>query len=210
MRPKALSLDPEELQTLINEYYPQIRRAALALCGDPWEADEIAQETFMAALKSIASLRDASAKGNWLYGICLRIHRSRLRSAMRHMKRITQWAVANGKNESLPATPMRAEVQEWQQGIWLKVRTLPPPQREVIVLRFAEGMSVAEIAVATQCPEGTVKSRLHHALTRLKSCLSAEWITPVDKPALSSVRAHEIEIIERTAATVKCHQEPAQ
>jgi RNA polymerase sigma factor (sigma-70 family) len=134
VRQKAVSLDSEQLQTLIDQYYPQIRRAALALCGDPWEADEIAQETFMAALKSMAALRDESATGAWLYGICLRIHRSRLRSAVRHMKRIALWAVANAKHESQFTAPMRIEVQEWQQGIWLQVRDLPQPQREVIPL----------------------------------------------------------------------------
>ncbi|MGZ8901222.1 MAG: sigma-70 family RNA polymerase sigma factor, partial [Limisphaerales bacterium] len=45
---------------------------------------------------------------------------------------------------------------------------LPPPQRETVVLRFVEGMDLAEIAVALEIPVGTVKSRLHHALAALR------------------------------------------
>lgn len=49
------------------------------------------------------------------------------------------------------------------------VAALPPGQREVVVMRFVDDMSMAEIALALGIPEGTVKSRLHHALAALKA-----------------------------------------
>ncbi|MDY7108290.1 MAG: RNA polymerase sigma factor [Planctomycetota bacterium] len=49
------------------------------------------------------------------------------------------------------------------------METLPPGQREVIILRFADGLSLEEIARAVEIPLGTVKSRLHHALRALRA-----------------------------------------
>ena len=48
------------------------------------------------------------------------------------------------------------------------LRTLPDAQREVVLMRFVEAMTLSEIAVALDVPEGTVKSRLHSALARLR------------------------------------------
>ncbi len=52
------------------------------------------------------------------------------------------------------------------------VRDLPESHRETVLLRFGDGLSLKEIATATEVPLGTVKSRLHHALARLKPRLT--------------------------------------
>lgn len=49
------------------------------------------------------------------------------------------------------------------------MRSLPAAQREIIILRFADGLSLEEIARAVEIPLGTVKSRLHHALRALRA-----------------------------------------
>ena len=54
------------------------------------------------------------------------------------------------------------------------VRALPPPQREVLLLRYSEALSLAEIAAVLAIPEGTVKSRLSVALGRVRAHLAAE------------------------------------
>ena len=51
---------------------------------------------------------------------------------------------------------------------------LPPKYREVLFLRFIEAHSIAEIAILTGVPQGTVKSRLHHALCRLRKVVKSE------------------------------------
>jgi len=69
--------------------------------------------------------------------------------------------------ETLPAPEVRDAGRE-RRALAEFVARLPEDQREVILLRFADGMSLEEIARALQIPLGTVKSRLHHALAALR------------------------------------------
>lgn len=82
-----------------------------------------------------------------------------------------RWFVARGTSELQDTTVDQLVVREWQQGIWRHVRQLPSRQCEVVVLRFAEDLTIPQIAAALNCPEGTVKSRLHHAMEKLKLML---------------------------------------
>lgn len=82
-----------------------------------------------------------------------------------------RWFVARGTSELQDTTVDQLEVREWQQGIWRHVRQLPSRQCEVVVLRYAEELTIPQIAAVLNCPEGTVKSRLHHAMEKLKLML---------------------------------------
>lgn len=169
--------ETQQLQHVIDRNYARLHRAALAMCGDAWEADELAQETFLVAIQSWKQFRGEADEATWLYGICLRIHRNRLRTATRRMRRALRWFV-NRFGDDPPLQQVSAEShvlgKEQDRQIWEAVQALPFRQREVIVLRFVESLTVSQIASALQCPEGTVKSRLHHALARLKRLLSGE------------------------------------
>ena len=160
-----------DLQQMIDQNYVRIRRAALSLCGDQWEADEIAQETFLVAMQTEKSFRGESTPETWLYGICINVHRSRFRSAARRVRRVANWIVQNCRFEAEAVRPSSLEETEWKEGIWAAVRRLLGRLQEVVVLRFTEELSVPEIADVLKCPEGTVKSRLHHALTRLRGLM---------------------------------------
>jgi len=167
-------VDVNDLQTLIDLHYARIRRTAFGLCGDASEADEISQETFLAVLKSRSSPEDNSKVINWLIGICVNVHRSRIRSTMRRLRRATRWFVMHGAHRNIECPALESEVREWQQGIWDSVRKLPTLQREVIVLRFIEELTVPQIAVIVGCPEGTVKSRLSLALGKLRQLVEPQ------------------------------------
>lgn len=164
-------VDEGDLQNLIDQHYARIRRAAFSLCGDQWEADEITQETFLAAMNTKNGFHGDAKAETWLYGICLRLHRSRFRSAGRRIRRISNWIRTNNKQESQEAVASKLETTEWQDSIWRLVRQLTHTQRDVVVLRFAEDLSVPQIAVVLNCPEGTVKSRLHHGLANLRELM---------------------------------------
>ena len=171
--------ESEPFQRLIDQHYAKIRRAALAMCGDGWEADEIAQETFLVALDRFASFRGDASEASWLYGICLRVHRSRMRTTVRQMKRAARWLGGRGADADevlmIQQTPdSDAMCQEQADQLWRLVRRLPTAQRQVIVLRFVEAMSVTEIAKTLDCAEGTIKSRLHHATRKLKHWMEAK------------------------------------
>ena len=170
-------MDRDQLQRLIDQHYGCVRRMALALCGDPWEADEIAQDTFLAAIDAAQRFRGEGSESTWLYGISLRIYRSRVRSAIRRMRRGIAWFHRSGRGEAAYPSDHALDSLQWQQSLWATVARLPPAQREVVVLRFAEDMSLADIALAIRCPEGTVKSRLHHAMHKLRGWLSEDEVS---------------------------------
>ena len=143
----------------------------MALCGDRWEADEIAQETFVIAIESMHRFRGEARMETWLYGICLRVQRSRFRAAARYARRLAQHAAQRTQHEQDAGRP---EVRQSDiQPLWAAVRQLPRKQREVVTLRYAEDLSVAEIATVVGVPEGTVKSRLHHGLKTLRHRMAA-------------------------------------
>lgn len=165
-------MNPSELQRLIDQHYARIRRSAIGLCGDSWEADEIAQETFLIAMKQIDQFRGDSDAATWLYGICLRVSRSRYRSTIRRMKRAARRLQMNVQHDD----PSTIETDELQRTLWGEVKRLPTRQREVIVLKYGEELSIKQIAAIVGCPAGTVKSRLHTATQTLqKSTRLAAW-----------------------------------
>ena len=68
--------------------------------------------------------------------------------------------------EAVPDRPVEPEEPDEIEAM---LRGLPEGEREVVLLRFADGMDLREIAGALEIPLGTVKSRLHSALDRLRS-----------------------------------------
>ena len=160
------------LESLVAESYPRILRAALVLTGNRWDADDLAQETFLQAMRSWRRFRGRSRPDTWLYAILLNRHRSRLRSVRRRRQGWLRWL---GRAPARPGTdPPEAKVEweEWRDTLWAAVARLPQPQQHALVLRYSEELSYGQIAEVLRCPMGTVKSRLHHALAALGRSLA--------------------------------------
>lgn len=166
-----------EFEALVEQHYSRIRRAATLLAGDRWDADDLAQETFLQALRSWSRFGRRSRVDTWLYSILLNLHRRRLRSRARSWRRLLEWfrrtpPPTNGRPEQLAS--VAAERREELHNVWGVVATLPVAQQHALVLRYSEGLTYEQIAEAQQCPLGTVKSRLHHGLASLKDQLAPE------------------------------------
>jgi RNA polymerase sigma-70 factor, ECF subfamily len=165
-------VEEQEFERMVRMYYPRIRRAALLLSnGNPWDADDLAQETVLQAAGGWARFKGDSQAGTWLYAILVRQHRRRRRSEGRAWRRWLKWFERTPAN-SLPAPPDRLLGDERRENVWSAVAALSEAQREAVVLRYAEGLTYEEIAQATSCPIGTVKSRLHQALASLQKVLA--------------------------------------
>ena len=148
------------------EHYPRIRRAALMLSsGNAWDADDLAQETMLQAARGWRNFAGKSQVHTWMYSILLNQHRRRLRTAGRWWRTWTTWFERRPQSEPSPQATMEAD--EWRQTLWSAVAELPEMQKQALVLRYAEELSYDEIAKVLDCPIGTVKSRLHHALAAL-------------------------------------------
>ncbi|HVX09584.1 MAG TPA: sigma-70 family RNA polymerase sigma factor [Pirellulales bacterium] len=163
-------MDQRDFDRLI-EHYPRIRRAALILSnGNDWDADDLAQETMLQAARGWRSFAGASQVHTWLYSILLNQHRRRLRTGKRGWRTWIGW-FERKSGATGDAPDRRLENDEWRQSVWSAVGDLPEAQKQTILLRYSEELSYDEIARVLQCPVGTVKSRLHHALGALEKKL---------------------------------------
>jgi RNA polymerase sigma-70 factor (ECF subfamily) len=155
-------------------HFARIHRAALVLCGNPWDADDLAQETFLILARQRASFEGRSSLYTWLYGILLNLERrERRRWEMRRRKLRVLWDSHSSGEGGTPANAP-VEIAEWKQSLWGRVALLPDGQRQSLVLRFSEGLRYEEIAEVLDCPLGTVKSRIFHGLAALRRNLEQE------------------------------------
>lgn len=168
------SEQPFDLDQVTREYFPRIHRAAMVLTGNPWDADDLAQETFLVLARQTSKFEGRSSLYTYLYGILLNLdRRHRRRSGMKQRKLRVLWGNEATERTSPPAETA-IEVAEWKQGLWAEVAKLPDGQRFALVLRFASHLQYDEIAEAMDCPLGTVKSRIYHGLAALRNLLSGE------------------------------------
>lgn len=157
------------------KYLSRIHRAALVLCGDPWDAEDLVQETFLTFASRLERFEGRSNVYTWLYGILLNLERrERRRKSMRRRKLSTVWLTRKDGRTSWPPAEARMEAAEWKASLWAYVARLPDGQRQCLVLRYSEELTYEEIAQILDCPLGTVKSRIFHGLRALREMLDRE------------------------------------
>jgi RNA polymerase sigma-70 factor (ECF subfamily) len=166
---------PLDVEKAIEEHFPRIHRAALVLAGNPWDADDLAQETFLVLARQAATFAGRSSLYTWLYGILINLERrERRRGGIRRKKLQVLWEEETPDRRALPGANVPAEVVEWKSSLWSFVARLADGQRQALVLRFSEHLSYSEVAAVLHCPLGTVKSRIFHGLESLREMLEAE------------------------------------
>lgn len=162
------------IDEITREHFARIHRAALVLTGNPWDADDLAQETFLVLARQEHRFEGRSSIFTWLYGILLNLdRRERRRHGMRRKKLQVLWDNEPAGERTAPAAETPIEVAEWKNSLWAWVHRLPDGQREALVLRFSAGLAYEEIAQAMQCPLGTVKSRIYHGLLGLRRMMNS-------------------------------------
>lgn len=175
------------IEETTREFFPRIHRAALVLCGNPWDADDLAQETFMVLTRQGDSFQGRSSIYTWLYGILLNLdRRERRRHGVRRRKLRVLWDNEPAGEKSVPGADAPVEVAEWKNSLWARVAFLPEGQRQALVLRFSEGLRYEEVAEVLECPLGTVKSRIFHGLAGLRRLLEQEGEDARQLPAFPS------------------------
>jgi len=169
---------------LAAEHGDRLVRAAWFLCRDRDEAEDLVQETFIEAIHAAARFEGRSAPYTWLYGIM----RRRFLLQCRKNRRFSRWMGLVGSSVKTSDTAA-LERDERLDPMMRAVFSLPPKHREIILLRYIDGRKIAEIAGMLSISEGTVKSRLHHALRRAKTAINLERETSI-VPATE--KAHEL------------------
>ena len=159
------------IEQLIREHYPYIHRLALSILDDLHEAEDVAQETFIAAHRSLAGFRSESHPKTWLSAIAMNASRGRLRK--RKVRQVlTNTMQALHLLKTPPASPEQAAIQgESDRFIWDAVDELDEKHRLPVILRYVHSLTVPEIAQILHLSQGTVHSRLHYARKELHAKL---------------------------------------
>ena len=153
-------------ERLVAEYGNRLYAAAVLLCANDHDAEELVFRTFDQAIKKIRLFDSRRNFFTWLYAIMLNFHR------MNHRRRRVE-EVPMGTAEDLPeqVAGMSAETPDAGDEVANAIRALSQPLREVVVLRYFADKTVEEIAATLNIPIGTVKSRLHNARAELANLL---------------------------------------
>ncbi len=163
--------DQLAFRRLLELHHQRVYRTAYALVADADEATDITQETFLKAWRALPGFRGDATLSTWLTRLALNAARDHLR---RRRVQATLDTLRGGPGP-VGDDPARAVADRDELGRALG--QLSARAREVVALRYGRDLSLAEIAAILDCPEGTVKSRLHGALTRLRAIMRAARAT---------------------------------
>jgi len=166
---QARSGDPAAWERLFHRYQLPLYVYAFELVHDEQTTLDLVQETFIAATRHLASLREDAKFGSWLFGIVHQKCIQRWRKQGRESAALEQVASAPGDFTDDPGEALIRREQEAE--FMTLLHKLPPPHRAVLLLHFIEEFSIDEIARITEANPGTVKSRLHYAKKSLKKLL---------------------------------------
>jgi RNA polymerase sigma-70 factor (ECF subfamily) len=150
---------------LIDRHQQAVRGFLRRLLASAADADDIAQETFLAAWQGVRHYRGDSSVRSWLCAIAWRKARTTQRSWLRRRAREAD------SPEAPSGSGLRAPVED-RLAVRQALLTLPIEQRAAIALCLAEGFSHAEAAEALGAPLGTVKSHVTRGRARLLQALS--------------------------------------
>lgn len=136
---------------------------------DPERALDALQDVWLLAWKARLSLRSAGAFRTWIYRIAHgKIVDAIRRESRRHRAEQQRQSDSRDANDGVGAPLEAADL------VHFALSRISPEHREVLTLRFLEGMTIAEIATATNCPNGTVKSRLHYATQEILTLIAEQ------------------------------------
>ena len=152
---------PSGFADLVREHQGPLRSFLRRFCWSFEEADDLAQETFIAAWQQLGRFRGESSFRSWLFGIGYRKALAGGRSRSRRIARETQAAEAGEA-----AAPMPAELR---LDLARALQSLSEPQRAAVALCWGSGFSHDEAADALGQPLGTLKSHLNRARERLRA-----------------------------------------
>ena len=155
-----------DLERLMEQYGSSLLRMCTLYLKDADLAQDAVQETFIRAYRHLDSYRGESSEKTWLTTIAMNVSRDMLRTAwFRHQSRSTDI-------DTLPEQPAVFEFPD--NTVLTEVMRLPAKYREVILLRYYEGLKLKEVASALGLSDGRVRSRLNKANELLRDVLK-EW-----------------------------------
>jgi len=178
-------------EELVNRYQQKTYTIAYHMCSeDSEEAQDLTQEAFLRAFRSLGKFRGDSSFYTWFYRIVVNVCLDSRRRSRRWKLIFSPWRQVQGGKGSPGEIPeeqadMRDDInpvsalsgKQFAREIKKSLKALPERQRLVFQLKVLHGMSIREIAEVIGTAEGTVKSHLFRATRFLREELK-EWATP--------------------------------
>jgi RNA polymerase sigma-70 factor (ECF subfamily) len=175
--------DPLAFERLVNERSGDVYALLYRLTGDPEDARDLTQETFLSAFRHVGRFRGDADLKTWLYRIAVNQARNRWRWWKRRRKdatvsldepdRTRQEPLSLRLQDTKGPNPEQVALEnEREAAIGEALKTLSSVYREVVILRDLEGMAYDEIATALEISIGTVKSRLARGRLELRKKLA--------------------------------------
>jgi len=165
---RARQGDEEAYAALVTHHSDLAFRTAYLLTGSAMDAEEAAQDGFLAAYRALPRFRGDAPLRPWLLRIIANAARNRRRAARRRADLELRVIDQFRQDDAAPSPEAAVEAAEERAALLRAVNSLDESDRRVIACRFFLELDVAEAAAVMSCAEGTVKSRLSRALGRLR------------------------------------------
>lgn len=166
-------------EPLVRAYQQKIYNLSLRMTKNPADAEDLTQEAFLKAFRSLERFRQDSGFYVWIYRIASNLCIDFLRREKQRGENTVGLTCTDGAEDwSLELPDLRAlpeqelERKELRQALQAGFDALPPRQREILVLRDINGLSYGEIAAVLELEPGTVKSRISRARAALAALLA--------------------------------------
>ena len=170
--------DRHAFDLLVLKYQSRLLSLVNRLVSKQSDALDVLQDTFVKAYRSLHTFRGESAFYTWLYRIAVNTAKNHLASKLKESKDVSVDDEATGELSVLQdfsAPDEEAGAEELQRAILHAIEQLPDDLKQALTLRELEGMSYDEIALAMNCPIGTVRSRIFRARDHVVQEISQQF-----------------------------------
>ena len=178
---RFLEGDQDSFNLLMWRWEKPLYQFIYRVIGDQEEAQDLCQESFLRAYRSLKGFRQRAKFSSWLYKIAINLchswGRKRKRARIVPLSEVAQYDRYSYREQGKGASssPMEASLQRREKEVMVRqaLACLTENQRLTIILKEYQGLKFREIAQLLRCPESTVKSRLYTGLVALSSILAS-------------------------------------
>lgn len=174
--------DERAMERLLLRAQESAYRFSVMVCGRTNETEDVMQDALISTYRHARQIREPEAFRAWLYrtvrNACLLTRRRKVGEPA-HLVSIDAPAHDGDtrpvfdRADNTPSGEVAVDAKRQRDRVRRAIATLPPPQREVLVLRDLEGLSTREVARVVRVSEDNVKTRLHRARVALRAALEA-------------------------------------
>lgn len=160
---------------LVRAYETLAFRAAFLITRQEHDAADAAQEAFVRAFRALSSFRVGEPFRPWLLRIVTNQALNRIQAMKRRTNMTERYAQVMQETTELPNAQRTLEAREQNELLMRAVARLKPDEQALITLRYFMELPEVEVAQTLQIPQGTVKSRLHRTLAKLREIIRSEF-----------------------------------